>query len=455
MTFDIFLSYRRKTGANDARLLQQALKARGYNVFFDYDSLRDGQFDTKIFEAIDEALIFILMLTEGSLDNCINNDDWVRTEIEYALKQKRKIVPVADAPSLWSFPDNLPETLIPITNEQISELNKTSLFEESVDRIIKDRFPADLQKWTEIDKAGKSSAIFKFYSNENCQILLEGNEIGNLQGMSNKPFCYPVKRKGTYRFTIINSNTNEIRTNDEHIDADEEKILNITWPDRKPITTENRYPYPDNYQKLTLEFEKFLIRVYANDKISIGRFRDNDIALVDWHRNTAYDQFPTVTVSRHHAILYNEGGRLVIENLSRGGILVNNGDTCIKQGEKTDISQGAATLNFGDIRLSMKIQTCPQKSSSTMCMNCVRNPIRSLILKRDDNLPEIFACVWQCCDLEAISSALKGFTLYRRNGSFMLKTPGAKLYNLEQELDVEEDRQKIHISNVRNFGFNL
>ena len=37
--YDVFISYHRATGADDARLLQQALKARGYNVFFDYDSL--------------------------------------------------------------------------------------------------------------------------------------------------------------------------------------------------------------------------------------------------------------------------------------------------------------------------------------------------------------------------------------------------------------------------------
>ena len=29
--YDVFISYRRETGANDARLLQQALKARGYD----------------------------------------------------------------------------------------------------------------------------------------------------------------------------------------------------------------------------------------------------------------------------------------------------------------------------------------------------------------------------------------------------------------------------------------
>ena len=34
MAYDVFISYRRETGVDDARLLQQALKARGYEVFF-------------------------------------------------------------------------------------------------------------------------------------------------------------------------------------------------------------------------------------------------------------------------------------------------------------------------------------------------------------------------------------------------------------------------------------
>ena len=141
--YDVFISYRRKTGVDDARLLQQALKARGYNVFFDYDSLRDGQFDERIFEAIDNAPIFILMLSEGALDNCVDEGDWVRMEIEHAIQRMRTIVPVSTAIQSWAFPTNLPDCLQVITKTQISELNKTSLFEESVDRIVKDRFSVD------------------------------------------------------------------------------------------------------------------------------------------------------------------------------------------------------------------------------------------------------------------------------------------------------------------------
>lgn len=165
MEYDVFISYRRKTSADDARLLQQALKARGYNVFFDYESLRDGVFDKRIFAAIEQAPVFILMLSEGSLNNCTNEEDWVRMEIEHALVLNRKIIPVAvfghrkdqsifkqaltkifrKNQSGW-FPPSLPKSIRPIMMLQVSELNKTALFEESVDTIIRNRFPDELQE---------------------------------------------------------------------------------------------------------------------------------------------------------------------------------------------------------------------------------------------------------------------------------------------------------------------
>ncbi len=146
MAYDVFISYRRETGADDARLLQQALMARGFNVFFDYDSLRDGKFDEKIFEAIDEAPVFVLMLTERALDRCLEDGDWVRLEIERALVGNKHIVPVVPSSQHWVFPDRLPASLKGIPFEQASELNKASLFVRSVDQIVEDRFPEALRR---------------------------------------------------------------------------------------------------------------------------------------------------------------------------------------------------------------------------------------------------------------------------------------------------------------------
>lgn len=143
--YDVFISYRRKTGVDDARLLQQALHSRGYKVFFDFDSLRDGKFDERILRAIDKAPVFILMLTENSLDKCVNEDDWVRIEIEHALGKGRKIIPIQPSDQAFEFPETLPDKVRAIVKEQISELNKAALFEESVDKIIHDRFPYELK----------------------------------------------------------------------------------------------------------------------------------------------------------------------------------------------------------------------------------------------------------------------------------------------------------------------
>ena len=169
-SYDVFISYRRKTGGNDARLLQQALKARGYNVFFDFDSLRDGKFDERILVAIEGAPVFILMLTANSLDNCVNEDDWVRIEIERAIKMGRKIILVQPSDQAFAFPRTLPGTIATIITEQISELNKGTFFEESIERIVHDRFPSDLHK----SRDGKVSRALV-------------NSLGSLQSMPGKP----------------------------------------------------------------------------------------------------------------------------------------------------------------------------------------------------------------------------------------------------------------------------
>ena len=56
--YDIFISYRRTTGAQYARIIQLMLAQRGYKVFLDYDELKDGVFGKRIKAAINEAPVF-------------------------------------------------------------------------------------------------------------------------------------------------------------------------------------------------------------------------------------------------------------------------------------------------------------------------------------------------------------------------------------------------------------
>ena len=192
--YDIFISYRRKTGLNDARLLQQALRSRGYEVFFDFDSLRDGKFDERILRAIDKAPVFILMLTENALDKCVNEDDWVRLEIEHALGKGRKIIPIQPSDQAFEFPETLPDKVRAIVKEQISELNMAALFEESVDKIIHDRFPCELKGRQEHVRESFSQAV-RLPRWIAVFVALVGMLFGVTWMYSEKLFPYPFTRK--------------------------------------------------------------------------------------------------------------------------------------------------------------------------------------------------------------------------------------------------------------------
>ncbi|MDE6779808.1 MAG: toll/interleukin-1 receptor domain-containing protein [Alistipes sp.] len=81
MAYDIFISYRRDGGREFARPLKAELELRNYNVFLDFDELKDGVFDRRIMDAIDSAPIFLVVLSPHSLDRCADENDWVRKEI--------------------------------------------------------------------------------------------------------------------------------------------------------------------------------------------------------------------------------------------------------------------------------------------------------------------------------------------------------------------------------------
>ena len=159
---DVFISYRRSTGADAARTLQQALKARGYRVFFDYDSIRDGAFDEEIYRAIDNAGAVVLLLSEGALDRCANEGDWVRLELVRALERKRKIALIAPSNQTWSFPVDLPPELALLRDIQVSELHMGSLFDESVEQFVDRRLP--LPQWAA--KAGTPATAVRLLKDQ-------------------------------------------------------------------------------------------------------------------------------------------------------------------------------------------------------------------------------------------------------------------------------------------------
>lgn len=130
---DVFISYRRDGGFALARLLYECLHKEGISTFLDLEELRAGAFNTKLYEAIDSAENFVIVLPPNSLDRCADPNDWVRLEIEHAIKQKKNIIPLMV--NDFTFPTDLPDPLkvLPFFNGvQVSR----EYFNASVSKLI-------------------------------------------------------------------------------------------------------------------------------------------------------------------------------------------------------------------------------------------------------------------------------------------------------------------------------
>ena len=131
--YDIFISYRRDGGHEMARLLYEHLKSKGLECFFDLEELGAGEFNVKLLDSIEDSKNFILILSPNSLERCHNEGDWVRCEIEHAIKCGKNIVPLMLPGFEW--PDNLPESLAKLPFYNGVQLVR-EYFNASIDKLI-------------------------------------------------------------------------------------------------------------------------------------------------------------------------------------------------------------------------------------------------------------------------------------------------------------------------------
>lgn len=90
----VFISYRRDSSRYVARIVFQDLREHDYDVFRDIERIDSGKFSQIILNEIAARTHFILILSHGTLERCAQPDDWVRREIEEAIKLDRNIVPM-------------------------------------------------------------------------------------------------------------------------------------------------------------------------------------------------------------------------------------------------------------------------------------------------------------------------------------------------------------------------
>lgn len=164
--YDIFISYRRKDGAQYANFLHGVLQKRGYRVFVDYDERTDGIFGENIRKAVENAPVFIAILSPFYLDYCIHEHDWVRGELLMAIKLNKHFVLIDPDNKFRGIPDGIPyEIANLVSNRQLLNISLGHFMDATIDKIanIIDKSTSRQSWWTRFKN--------KFFNNHRENLL--------------------------------------------------------------------------------------------------------------------------------------------------------------------------------------------------------------------------------------------------------------------------------------------
>ena len=112
---DIFISYKNDGSGNQFAIrLCQDLERMGYSVYFNANEERSHSFPERLKAAIANCKDFVLVLSQGCMDQLKRHDhiDWVREELLTARKHEKHIIPILmDNVELPKDADDMPEDL--------------------------------------------------------------------------------------------------------------------------------------------------------------------------------------------------------------------------------------------------------------------------------------------------------------------------------------------------------
>lgn len=200
--YNVFISYRREGGRDIARSIKLSLELIGYNkIFFDYNSIRDGMFNTQIMDAIYSCNDFLLLLSPHSMDNCGEKGDWVAREIRTANKYGRKIIPIS-LESEIEWPSSMPSDLFELRYIQRHNLLMNEDFDYSIEKlskrlISKPNYPTN----------NLLQLCYKVRTNRDCKLYIDGVEKGVLEAGVLQKFSF--KNSGEYLVEFFDIETDD------------------------------------------------------------------------------------------------------------------------------------------------------------------------------------------------------------------------------------------------------
>lgn len=177
--YDIFISYRRESGEDKARILNQFLSAFGYRVFFDHEAGMTGEFETEILAAVEIAPVFLMLLTPDCFARCVNDGDWVSREIERAVKLEKHIIPIRPNYDFdfMTLPSGIPDHVMRLKDLEFAEIDFHRNFRPTAESMIETMIRNVVQPSWVINSGSNSGARIHLFSDISCRVLHYGDPI--------------------------------------------------------------------------------------------------------------------------------------------------------------------------------------------------------------------------------------------------------------------------------------
>lgn len=295
-SYDIFISYRR-TSYDTANLIATRLRAAGYSVFFDMESLRSGKFNEQLFDVIDNCKDFILVLPPDALDRCVNEDDWVRLEVCRAMAGKKNIVPVMLNGFTW--PDPMPFGMEDLADYQALTATSTEYFDMAMERLQK-RYLLSRRRMPVVRMLKYAGAVLA--------ILIAVLAIfwGTFRWLSRdvcQKYATMLANDAGYVYTIVEEN-HRLRKDWEEFDD----ILNYeTRPDRIAELKQNMEDrinqVQTNLQQTWMaDSAKMNISPYHSFLLSLHRINAEEIAVSPQYATLFYTDYLDQLISMRNAV---------------------------------------------------------------------------------------------------------------------------------------------------------
>ena len=263
MHYDIFISYRRATGKNFARIIKPELEKRGFRVFLDFDELKDGVFDKRIMDAIKDSPIFLMILSKGALDRCVNEGDWVREEILYASEHDKHIVPVEVDKSFREIPEEVPQDVRNVLGaHQFSQVDTESLLEVSMEKLVRERIYPHVKPNGDYnpDDKNRNAAEIHIDIDVDCELRRFDKKFAMVY--ANKDNVIYLKL-GKHKLTFVSNDFEDIQetrtyevTSENYSDILEVLLKKRIEERRKEIDEQNRQKELETQRRIAIENER-------------------------------------------------------------------------------------------------------------------------------------------------------------------------------------------------------